>query len=129
MTVRKGRCLCGEVTYEYRGPENWRGHCHCESCRRNTSSPFTTWFGVPRAACRFTGKQPAVYRSSPGVRRLFCANCGTPMAYDSDRYPDEIHILRCKPGGAGGFRAAIPCALRRSPALDRTCRRFAALSS
>ena len=45
-----------------------------------------------RRAYRFTGKQPSVYRSSPGVRRLFCANCGTPMAYESDRYPDETHF-------------------------------------
>ncbi len=92
MTTRRGHCLCGAVTFEYGGPENWRGHCHCESCRRNTASPFTTFLGVPRGAFRFTGAAPAVYRSSPGVRRLFCATCGTPMAYESDRYPDEIHL-------------------------------------
>ena len=55
MTVTKGRCLCGRVSFEYHGPEIWRGHCHCESCRRNTSSPFTTWFGVSNSAYRFTG--------------------------------------------------------------------------
>lgn len=92
MTRKRGRCLCGRVTFEYDGPENWRGHCHCESCRRNTSSAFTTFMGVPRAASRFTGAEPSVYASSPGVRRLFCANCGTPMAYETDRLPDEIHF-------------------------------------
>lgn len=92
MTITRGRCLCGSVTYEYSGPENWRGHCHCESCRRNTSSPFTTFFGVPNEAYRFTGEKPSVYESSPGVRRLFCGRCGSPMAYDSDRFPDEIHF-------------------------------------
>lgn len=92
MTARRGHCLCGAVAFEYSGPENWRGHCHCESCRRNTASPFTTFLGVPRGAFRFTGTAPAVYCSSPGVRRLFCATCGTPMAYESDRYPDEIHL-------------------------------------
>jgi hypothetical protein len=90
--VKRGRCLCGEVRFEYDGPENWVAHCHCESCRRATSSPFTTFLGVPRAAFRFTGKAPAVYQSSPGVRRLFCANCGSPMGYDADQYPDEIHF-------------------------------------
>lgn len=89
---QRGHCLCGEVTYEYEGPENWRAHCHCESCRRNTSSAFTTFMGVPRSACRFTGRPLSVYVSSPGVRRLFCSNCGTPMAYETDRYPDEIHL-------------------------------------
>ena len=92
MKLTRGRCLCGEISFEYSGPENWRGHCHCESCRRNTSSPFTTWFGVPKHSCRFTGKEPKVYRSSPGARRLFCANCGTPMAFEHDKCPDEIYL-------------------------------------
>ncbi|MCP5368543.1 MAG: GFA family protein [Hyphomicrobiales bacterium] len=90
--ARRGRCLCGAVTYECTGPDNWRAHCHCESCRRNTSSPVTTFFGVPRENFRFTGAAPAVYESSPGVRRLFCARCGTPMAYEADRVADEIHL-------------------------------------
>jgi len=92
MTTTSGRCLCGDVTYEFSGPENWRAYCHCDSCRRNTSSPVTAFFGVPRQAFRFTGKQPAVYQSSPGVRRLFCGRCGSPMAFDADRYSDEIHL-------------------------------------
>ena len=41
---------------------------------------------------RWTGVAPAVYKSSAGVRRLFCEKCGSPMAYDSDNYDDEIHL-------------------------------------
>ena len=89
---KRGRCLFGKVTYRYSGPENWCGHCHCESCRRNTASPMTSFLGVPDQAYRWTGETPAVYESSPGVRRLFCRHCGTPMAYDADRFPDEIHF-------------------------------------
>jgi hypothetical protein len=90
--VKTGHCLCGDIRYEFRGPHRWAGHCHCESCRRNTSSAFTTWFGVPKAAHRFTGAAPAIYQSSPGVKRYFCATCGTPMAFESHRWPDEIHL-------------------------------------
>lgn len=92
MASTRGHCLCGDVAYEYDGPENWRSYCHCESCRRNTSAPVAAFFGVNRSAFRFTGKQPAVYQSSPGVRRLFCARCGTPMAYETDRRPAEIDL-------------------------------------
>ncbi len=91
--MKRGHCLCGQVSFTYEGPEKWRGHCHCESCRRNTASPFTTFFGVPRSAFRYTGKQPKVYHSSPGVRRSFCDACGTPIAYESDAFPDEIHFF------------------------------------
>jgi hypothetical protein len=103
MTLRRGRCLCGAVRYEYQGPENWVGHCHCESCRRNTSSPFTTFMGVPRTAFRFTGVEPAVYHSSPGVRRLHCPDCGAPVAYDADRHPDEIHFYLAALEDASGL--------------------------
>jgi hypothetical protein len=92
MEIRKGRCLCGKVTFEYDGPEIWCGHCHCESCRRATSSPFTTWVGVRRDGCRFTGAEPGVHLSSPGVRRLFCRNCGSPVAFQSERWPEETHL-------------------------------------
>ncbi|WP_282607284.1 GFA family protein [Pelagibius sp. Alg239-R121] len=103
MSKKRGHCLCGQVSFEYDGPENWRGHCHCESCRRNTSSAFSTFMGVPCKTSRFTGAVPAVYESSPGVRRLFCANCGTPMAYESDRYPDEIHFYAASLENPGDF--------------------------
>lgn len=90
--MKRGHCLCGAVSFVYEGPENWRGHCHCQSCRLNTASAFTTFFGVPTKAFRYSGKAPKVYRSSPGVRRSFCDTCGTPIAYESDAFPDEIHF-------------------------------------
>ncbi len=92
MTTKKGRCMCGAVTFEYEGPVNWCAHCHCRECRRNTSSPFTTWIGVPNGAWRFTGAEPHVFESSPGAKRYFCRACGTPMAFASERYPHEMHF-------------------------------------
>jgi len=91
MDATRGHCLCGRTTFEFSGPVMWCGHCHCESCRRATASPFTTWVGVQRGNCRFSG-EPRVHVSSPGVRRYFCAHCGSPIAFDSDRYLEEIHV-------------------------------------
>lgn len=101
--LKRGHCLCGAVAFEYSGAENWRGHCHCESCRRNCSAAFATFIGVPRATLRWTAATPAVYQSSPGVRRLFCARCGSPMAYDADAYPDEIHLYAASLEDSSGF--------------------------
>ena len=39
-----------------------------------------------------TGAEPAVYRSSPGVERLFCGRCGAPVAYRSAAEPGETHF-------------------------------------
>ena len=90
MTSTHGHCLCGAVRYAF-DPAGvvWRGHCHCESCRRQTSAPFATWFSVRNSAWRWTGAAPEIYRSSPGVRRYFCPTCGSPMAHASARHPDR----------------------------------------
>ncbi len=98
-----GRCLCGTVTYRYSGPPVWSGHCHCESCRRNCASGFTSFFGTPRAGFAWTGAEPATYESSPGVRRLFCATCGTPMAYDADWDKANIHLYAASLDDHSGF--------------------------
>ncbi|MDA0341524.1 MAG: GFA family protein [Proteobacteria bacterium] len=92
MAKTTGRCLCGAVTYAFEGPLNWAGHCHCESCRRQTASPMTSYLGVPNDAFNWTGVEPALFQSSPGVRRRFCPTCGTPMSYEADKFGDEIHL-------------------------------------
>jgi hypothetical protein len=92
MSATTGRCLCGALRYELTGGPGWVAYCHCESCRRQTSSPVTTFIGVKRAQFRYTRGAPAVYGSSPGVRRTFCACCGSPMAYETAKRPDDIDL-------------------------------------
>jgi hypothetical protein len=92
MTSQTGRCLCGAVRYRFSGGMLWAGFCHCESCRRNTSSPVTAFFGTPKAGFAFEGDEPGAYASSPGVIRRFCRTCGTPMSFENASLPDEIHL-------------------------------------
>jgi len=87
-----GQCLCGKSRFELVGRHNWVGHCHCQSCRKATSSPFTTWIGQENGRWRFIGSEPVRYHSSPGNIRGFCGTCGSPMFYQSDRYPNETHF-------------------------------------
>ena len=90
-----GRCLCGAIRYEYSAAPIWVTHCHCESCRRQTSSPVTTFIVLPKASLRFTQGQPKEYASSPGVARSFCADCGSPIYYRVDDRPDAIDLYAC----------------------------------
>lgn len=87
-----GRCLCGSVTFQYTGRPHWTAHCHCESCRRATSSPMTTWISVPRSTFAFTNGTPRYFCSSPGVRRGFCGNCGSPLTFENERMAEEVHL-------------------------------------
>lgn len=80
-----GRCLCGDIRYEYRGAPVKILHCHCESCRRHTSSPVATFVCVPQESFRWLAGTPVTYESSPGVMRTHCGRCGAPMTYASAR--------------------------------------------
>jgi hypothetical protein len=92
MTITTGRCLCRAIRYEFEGKPDEVVHCHCESCRRQTSSPVATFVTVKTAALRFTQGEPKEFSSSPGVWRSFCPDCGSPIAYRSDRQPESIDL-------------------------------------
>ncbi len=87
-----GHCLCGATRYHASAAALWSAHCHCQSCRRATASAFTSFFGIADGQWHWTGTAPATYQSSAGVWRDFCANCGTQMAYRSDKFPNETHF-------------------------------------
>jgi hypothetical protein len=88
-----GRCLCGDIRYRFEAPPLWIAHCHCESCRRQTSSALATFVGVATDKLVFTQGVPAVYQSSPGVDRSFCPRCGAPIAFAcQSAFPGEVHL-------------------------------------
>jgi hypothetical protein len=90
--MSKGHCLCGAVSWEYTGAETWACFCHCDDCRRNCAAPVVAFIGVPLDVFKWTGTAPKVYASSKGVKRHFCDACGTPMAFEAERYVGEIHL-------------------------------------
>ena len=87
-----GRCQCRAVEYAFSGTPIWTAHCHCESCRRTTSAAFATYVGVKLEQFNYMKGEPTFYESSAGVNRYFCAKCGSPLAYISDKWPGEIHL-------------------------------------
>ena len=107
MNGGSGHCLCGAVSYSFDGPPNWQAHCHCESCRRNCSAPFTSYFGVDHGKWRWTGAVPAIYASSPGVKRHFCPTCGTPMAFEGAKWPHEIHFYAASLADPAAFQPTL----------------------
>jgi hypothetical protein len=90
-----GGCRCGAVRYRAEGQPLWVAHCHCESCRRTAGAAFVTYAGFPTARFAYTAGVPKTYRSSPGVTRRFCGDCGTPLTYEWARWPAETHIFVC----------------------------------
>jgi hypothetical protein len=90
-TKLSGHCYCGAVKFEVSGESDWIGHCHCESCRRQSGSVMTTFAGFREDQVIFTGAIPNRYSTDDGVIRSFCGQCGSPVAYQSSDRP-EIHL-------------------------------------
>ncbi|RWD67051.1 MAG: GFA family protein [Mesorhizobium sp.] len=91
LTVR-GRCMCGDIRYEITGPMFDMVHCHCESCRRHSSTAFATVFNIDKTNFRYIRGTPVPYNSSPGVERTHCGRCGSPISYENAR---ELSIFAC----------------------------------
>lgn len=53
---------------------------------------MTTWISVPRSSFAVVKGTPRYFSSSPGVRRGFCGDCGSPLGYECERMPDEVHL-------------------------------------
>lgn len=93
--ARSGGCQCGRIRFEAQGKPIWVAHCHCADCRRATAAALATYAGFDKSQVRFTAVGPASYQSSPGVTRRFCPGCGTPISFESERWPEEIHLFVC----------------------------------
>ncbi len=84
----EGRCLCGAVTASAVLAKTELTVCHCDMCRRHTSSMF---IGVSpkQSSVRIEGPAKS-FRSSDWAERGFCSECGSTLWYgtvhDGARY-------------------------------------------
>ena len=88
----KGGCLCGSVRFSIARKPIWAGYCHCNSCRKATGALAVMHVGFAADAVQFTHGQPTYYDSSPGVKRGFCNQCGTPLLYQAARFPNYLQL-------------------------------------
>lgn len=88
----RGRCFCGSITFEADPPIGACVTCHCESCRRQCSAPMTTYFAIPDGQWRWCSGTPKIFRSSPGVERSFCGDCGSPLSFRSTTMSGVMHL-------------------------------------
>ncbi len=87
-----GGCLCGRVRWIAEAPVLHRVHCHCSLCRRASGAVEVPWVTVARDRFRWTGAEPALYRSTASAERSFCPTCGSKITFVHDDLPDEVDI-------------------------------------
>lgn len=79
--IHEGGCLCGAVRYVVHGSPESSNHCHCRSCQRAVGAGFATWCAAKNENFKVTKGEIKICKTSPGIERGFCSNCGTSLTY------------------------------------------------
>lgn len=79
-----GGCLCGAVRYRSGEEPVYASYCHCGMCRKASGAPFSGFVEFPDAALEWTSGMSRQYRSSGGVIRRFCGDCGSSLTFEAD---------------------------------------------
>ena len=93
---RYGGCQCGAVRYQVSGPALKVYVCHCNECRKQSSSAFGVSVFVPRDALRVTRGAPRWWsRVADSGRTLdcaFCPDCGSRLWHRRAAQPDVVTV-------------------------------------
>ena len=84
-----GGCLCGAIRFESDEPPSQTGYCHCTMCQKGVGNVFGAAAFFRHEDFRFLTHEPRWYVSSGSVKRGFCEQCGSPIAY---QHRDTQHI-------------------------------------
>lgn len=105
--MQTGSCLCGEVRFEITGDLAPIQFCHCGVCRKAQGSAFASNIPVDAGAFRLVTGADRVkaFESSPGKRRAFCGDCGSPLFSEAQAVPG---VLRLRAGTLDEPVAATP---------------------
>ena len=94
-----GGCMCGAVRYKILAAPIATGLCHCDRCRPQSGSAFSTVIIIKRSTCELEGETAVfddVGASGLHVARRYCPRCGSPLTTESDAIPDLMFV---KAGG------------------------------
>lgn len=92
--MHQGSCLCGAVKYEIEGELGPVTFCHCASCRKVNGTAFLAASPIAKTKFQLLSGHEHIkeFASSPGVYRVFCGTCGSPLFSRRDSMPDFIRL-------------------------------------
>jgi hypothetical protein len=94
-----GGCMCSAVRYRISAAPIASDLCHCNRCRPQSGSAFSTIIIIKRSTITIEGTT-AVFEDTGSsglhVARRYCPRCGSPLTTESDATPDMMFV---KAGG------------------------------
>jgi hypothetical protein len=88
----EGGCLCGAVRYRVTKAPLDSGYCHCRMCQKSSGAPLQASAEFPADAFEVVKGTPKAYRSSRGVVRHFCPDCGSQLTFRAAVNPTFISV-------------------------------------
>lgn len=85
-----GQCLCGAHRFRLDGPLVMGHHCHCGFCQKQHGTPYGTVIGVDAEGFDWERAETIDYESSPGMVRVSCATCGSPLPFTPPGLPTFV---------------------------------------
>lgn len=94
MPTLEGSCLCGAVRYVYEGALGPVAMCHCRQCRKAQGTAFATNSPIAAGAFRLISGSESLreFAASPGKRRAFCGDCGSPIYSRREDLPGVLRL-------------------------------------
>lgn len=79
MSMLRGGCLCGAVSYAVEDGFSAAFYCHCSRCRRATGSAFKPMASIKTSSLRLTSgaDQVLIYGTPPQTHDVHCGVCGS----------------------------------------------------
>lgn len=90
-----GGCMCGAVRYRISEKPIVTGLCHCNRCRPQSGSAFSTIIIIKRATFTLEGETTVfedIGASGMRVGRRSCAQCGSPLTTEADVAPSMMFV-------------------------------------
>ena len=89
----RGRCLCGAISFQVRGPLRDVFNCHCGRCRRFTGHHMAAT-ATDRADLAIDDRESTLrwYFPVPEAGYAFCSQCGSSLFWQSHDAIDRISI-------------------------------------
>jgi len=97
MSKNDGGCLCGAIRYTVTAEPVRVTFCHCRFCQRGSGAAYAVEpiFNKPDFAVTKGTTSTYAHRSEESGKLLtinFCANCGTKLYLDFERFPEACGV-------------------------------------
>ena len=95
MTLYKGNCFCGQVSFELKSEPASQFVCYCTDCQHWNSGGRLCGALFDKTSIEVTG-QTSQYNYSGGSGKMitlhFCPKCGTQLFHFPEKYPDYVAV-------------------------------------